>query len=119
MTEDHDYLSTNYLNAGLEFSGKDFSLQRSFNFGYDYNQVNKFYLGFNGPISIDKEISECFNGNLKLTKFKSSPSNISAVNKPSAKIGFNNEKKFYSIDLSGDIKVIFGVKFQLKMEIYE
>ena len=118
-SDDNNYLSTNSLNVGLEISAKDFSLNKTFNFGYDYNQVNKFYIGFYGPRSIDSEISQGWFGNLKLSKFKSKPSNISVVNNPSAKVGFNKEKKFYGIDLSGDIKAIFGIKFQLKMGVSE
>lgn len=56
---------------------------------------------------------------MKLSKFKSKPSSLSVANKPSVKVGFNKEKKFYGIDLSGDIKAIFGIKFQLKMGVYE
>ena len=118
-SDDNNYLSTNSLNVGLEISAKDFSVNKTFNVGYDYYQVNKFYISFYGPRSIDSEISKGWFGNLKLSKFKSKPSNISVVNDPSAKVGFNKEKKFYGVDFSGDIKAIFGVKFQLKMGVSE
>jgi len=118
-SDDNNYLSTNSLNVGLEISAKDFSVNKTFNVGYDYYQVNKFYISFYGPRSIDSEISKGWFGNLKLSKFKSKPSNISVVNNTSAKVGFNKEKKFYGVDFSGDIKAIFGIKFQLKMGVNE
>ena len=56
-SDDNNYLSTNSLNVGLEISAKDFSLNKTFNFGYDYNQVNKFYIGFHYcPTKINKKM---------------------------------------------------------------
>jgi len=37
------------------------------------------------------------------------------TNKPSAKVGVNTEKKFYGLDVSAGVKIIFGVKVQFKI----
>lgn len=85
------------------------------NFGYDYIQTEKYYNGYYGPRTVDTETSQGWNGNLKLTPFKSKASEPVLTNNPSAKVGVNTEKKFYGLDVSAGVKIIFGVKVQFKI----
>ena len=110
---DNNNLQKSFLNVGLEAGIPKTKLTGSF--GYDYNETEKYYFGYNGPRILDVKTSKGSNGNVKLTPFKTKASEAAITNKTSAKFTSNAEKNFYGLDLSGSIKALFGVKFQLKM----
>lgn len=111
--EDNYYVQKNYLNIGIEAGIPKTSL--TFNPGYDYTQTEKYYNGFYGPRTVNTETSSGWFGNIKLSPFKSQATQPVLTNKPSAKVGVNTEKKFYGLDVSAGLKVIFGVKAQFKI----
>jgi hypothetical protein len=111
--EDHNYLQKNFVNIGLEAGIPKTVLTG--NLGYDYVETEKYYNGYYGPITVDTETSQGWNGNLKLSKFKSKDTGPVITNKPSAKVGVNTEKKFYGLDVSASVRLIFGVKGQFKI----
>lgn len=52
---------------------------------------------------------------MEIQEIKSKPIEPVLTNKPSAKVGANTEKKFYGLDVTAGVKIIFGVKVQFKI----
>ena len=111
--EDHNYLQKNYLNIGIEAGISKTALTA--NLGYDYIQTEKYYNGYYGPRTVDTETSKGWNGNLKLSPFKSKETQPILTNSLAAKVGVNTEKKFYGLDVGASVKLIFGLKVQFKI----
>jgi hypothetical protein len=111
MDETNQYhLQSNFLNISIEAGIPKTVLTGVY--GYDYKETEKYYNGFSGQGIVDNQVSSGWNGNVKLKPFKAASK---IVDKPSGKIGFNNEKKFYGLDVSAGARLIFGVKVQFKI----
>ena len=111
--QDNFYLQKNYLNIGIEAGISKTAL--SANLGYDYIETEKYYNGFYGPRTVAYETNKGWNGNMKLSPFKSKETQPLLTNNLSGKVGVNTEKKFYGLDVGASVKLIFGVKCQMKI----
>lgn len=120
MKKDDDniyHIQRNFVIGTIEVGIPSTSLTGTL--GYDYYAKQKYYNWYNGPTTVDEEVSKGPNGNLKLTPFKPKEFSPTLFNKPSATIGVNVEKKFYGLDLSAGIKLLFGIKIQMKIGLQE
>jgi hypothetical protein len=99
------HLQSNFLNISIEAGIPKTALTGIL--GYDYKKTDKYYYGMYGPQVVDSEISKGWNGNIKLKKFEAKSK---IIDTPSGKIGGNNEKKFYGLDVSVGVRLILGVK---------
>ena len=114
QSDDNFHIQRNYVNIGIE-AGIPKNDNTTPTIGWDYYETQKYYNGYYGPQTVEATSSSGFNGNLKLKQFNSGSTEPVIINKFSGKAGVNTEKKFYGLDISVSVKMLLGVKLQIKM----